>query len=129
MERMVIRDRISSILGRSDDKYVKPADLKEIGSVGEAQTRWTIIKRAGDGYLTGEAYAAFGEIQKLMEEHGIFILKIGELERFHKDISQTNKAEWLRLVLEQKLFQYSQAVPIFHSVSHYLSAGLHGDET
>jgi hypothetical protein len=68
---------------------------------------WREAKLLGRGLLSGQAVTSFDHLNSDLRRIGIFVVERGELERFHPEISSSNKAAWLRAVLERKLYEKS----------------------
>lgn len=60
----------------------------------------SMIKKNGSAVFTGEAPAAFSEIEKVFRSAGLFIVPVGDIESFDKSINK-DKKEWVYAVLER----------------------------
>jgi ABC-type ATPase involved in cell division len=75
-----------------------------IGKISKAlsgRSGWKDFKAQGIGLLQGDALQAFEQLDYKLRAVGIFLVPVGELEGFHRTISASNKARWLRSVLEE----------------------------
>ena len=63
-------------------------------------SKWDSIKRSGASALpAGDASASFRKIDQLLRENGIFIVPVGELECFIKDVGG-HGPDWVNRVIE-----------------------------
>jgi len=93
-----------------DERASDEVSAKEMRRIGEAlkpRTGWREAKLVGKNMLSGQARSSFDTLNARLHELGVFIVEMGELERFHPDVQQGNKAEWLHIVLEKKLYAQS----------------------
>ncbi len=122
-ERAKVRTEMRAVLDGSADPHFAKSELDRIGELIKSESGWRQIKRKGAGAIdTGDPTAAFNSILAASKLVGLFILPVGELERFHSDVSG-NKQEWLRKVLEQELFRTSQeAHDLMREVREFVAA-------
>jgi hypothetical protein len=107
LPRAVARSEVEKILGSSDSPDVSSKELKRIGAALRPTSGWQQAKLVGRGLLSGDAVTAFDSLDADLSALGIFIVTVGELERFHPQIPSDNKAAWLRTVLEDELYTSS----------------------
>lgn len=92
---------VNSVLDKSSDKYVSNKDLSEIESAIKTASKWTPIKKGGVSALpAGDATASFKQIDTLLQQFGIYIVPVGELEGFIKEVGG-HGPEWVNNVLEK----------------------------
>ena len=64
-------------------------------------TKWDILKTSGEsGIPAGEAKVAYNSMNAKLKNRGIFIVPVGELERFITEVNLHGPA-WVNSVLEQ----------------------------
>lgn len=96
--------RADEILARASGPTLSSAEVKELRALLKSQTGWELAKSMGRAVLpAGQAVDAFDRISSSCREVGLFILPVGELERFHPEVGG-NKQAWLRQVFERELF-------------------------
>ncbi|QUQ67103.1 ATP-dependent nuclease [Kutzneria sp. CA-103260] len=104
VERVTARAKVVSIF---DGKATKELGSGEANSIKEAvspKSGWRDFKQSGASMLGGEALASFEHIDSELRKLGVFMVRCGELERFHPLVPAGNKAAWLRKVLEGELY-------------------------
>lgn len=105
--REVARREVLKALDGADDEFLSNDEMKLVVTAVRAESGWSQIKRKGVGAIdSGDPLAAFESILSAGKAVGLFLLAVGELERFHPDIGG-NKQTWLRTVLERELFATS----------------------
>jgi hypothetical protein len=107
-ERKQVREEFDKILKQSNEKHFSRKHLDELNALIRAESGWKQVKRKGQGAIdSGDPTASFTSILAACSQLGLFVLSIGELERFHPEVSG-NKQEWLRKVLEQEIYKSSK---------------------
>jgi hypothetical protein len=109
LRRATAKSEIEAVLDASDSPDVSAKELRRIGAVLKATSGWREAKLVGRGLLSGDAVTAFDSLDADLRALGIFVVVVGELERFHPQIPSDNKAAWLRRVLEDELYAGSVA--------------------
>lgn len=104
LRRDIARDDLARILSERTTDEVSPGELQRLRAVLKPRSGWGEAKLAGCNLLSGEARSSFDVLDASLRNIGIFIVRIGELERFHQEVAG-NKADWLRTVLEGRLYQ------------------------
>ena len=70
------------------DKYMSPAAVEQIKSILKNVSSFKLLKHGGKKILPqGECTALFNQIKKYLNEHKIFILECGEIERFVPEVN------------------------------------------
>ena len=74
-----------------------------MNDIKSSNLKWNSIKRAGvPSFPAGTATKAFNRINKLLKEHSIFVVPVGELESFVKEAgTKKHGSEWVTDLLEQ----------------------------
>ncbi len=93
-----IKDYIDGI---SND-IISVKDAKEIRKIIKVKSPWQIAKDDGKCSVpSGDPTSKFNELQEIFEKSGLFIVELGELERFVKSIGN-HGPKWVNEVLETK---------------------------
>jgi len=114
-QRKEARDGILRILDASEAALLRSDEIGQLKNLLRSESGWKQVKGKGEGAIdSGDPTAAFKVIILACRDLGLFIVEVGELERFHPEISG-NKQEWLRKVLEQELFKEASPARSFLS--------------
>lgn len=83
ISKQELRSRIDRLLdGFSADKLTS-SDLKKIAADLKLETKWSALKSGGMAMIpAGQAKTAFNEINKAFHAVNLFVVPVGELERF-----------------------------------------------
>ena len=91
---------INRIMDSSQTQDLSSKEIKEINYVISTTSKWASIKLGGINAIpAGDATSAFNQLNNMLQENGIYIVPVGELERFIKDIGG-HGPEWTNKVLE-----------------------------
>lgn len=91
---------IDQIINSSKAQDLSNRELKEIRNVIKTTSKWDSIKSAGVNAIPpGDATSAFKQLDLILQENGIYIVPVGELECFIKTIGG-HGPEWTNKVLE-----------------------------
>lgn len=91
---------IDQIINSSKAQDLSNRELKEIRNVIKTTSKWDSIKSAGVNAIPpGDATSAFKQLDLILQENGIYIVPVGELECFIKTIGG-HGPEWTNRVLE-----------------------------
>lgn len=100
INRSSAKASIDAIFDRSKSKTLTSSEIKEIRDVISTTSKWTPIKNGGVSALpAGDATQAFGNIDSELRQQGIYIVPVGELECFIKEIGG-HGPDWVNKVLE-----------------------------
>ena len=100
INRNIAKATINQILDGSTSLELSKRELKEIREIISTISKWDGIKKSGVSALpAGNASASFRRIDQLLKENGIFIVPVGELECFIKDIGG-HGPDWVNHVIE-----------------------------
>ena len=100
INRNIVKVTINKILDSSTNSDLSKPELKEIREIISTISKWDSIKRSGASALpAGDASASFRKIDQLLRENGIFIVPVGELECFIKDVGG-HGPDWVNRVIE-----------------------------
>jgi len=91
---------VDRILGTSTNQDLTKKEMKDINEALRIISKWTPLKESGVVAIPrGDATGAFGRMDKILREHGINIVPVGELECFIKDVGGHGPG-WTNKVLE-----------------------------
>lgn len=94
-------NKINKILKESNDDFLSKSEIKEIKNVVSSISNWHLIKKVGEAAIpSGDAMNAYNYINKILIDHGIFLVPVGELENFIKEVGG-HGPEWVSGVLEK----------------------------
>lgn len=101
INRYQAKIRIDQIINSSKDQDLSNRELKEIRNAIKSTSKWDSIKSAGVNAIPpGDATSAFKQLDLILQENGIYIVPVGELECFIKTIGG-HGPEWTNKVLEK----------------------------
>lgn len=106
--------------GRRENSFSGAAKKELMQQIRTRESPWKDAKKRGLGALRGEAYDAARELLDRLEEMGIVVLRVGELESLSPRVDASNKDEWYRKALEMKEFANEDSQ---EHVARILSAG------
>lgn len=105
---MDVKNSINRILDGSEAQDLSNQELKDIRAAISATSRWDNIKSSGIVAIPpGDATKAFGRINKILRANGIYLVPVGELECFIKEVGG-HGPEWVNKVLETYPNLYDQ---------------------
>lgn len=91
---------IDNILNSSKKDTLSNKEITDIRSTISTLSKWSIIKSTGiAGIPAGDATAAFNRINQILKNNNIFIVPVGELECFIKEIGG-HGPDWVNKVIE-----------------------------
>lgn len=100
INRSSAKASIDAIFDRSKSKTLTSSEIKEIRDLISTTSKWTPIKNGGVSALpAGDATRAFGNIDSKLRQQGIYIVPVGELECFIKEVGG-HGPDWVNKVLE-----------------------------
>lgn len=122
LKRASVKAEIIGILDKKTAEVLSAGEARKIQEAASQKSGWKDLKTAGKSLLSGGDATAFAKLCEYLEAFGVFILEQGELERIHPEITQSNKATWLREVIEGRLYETSIAAPMLQRVSDFLGS-------
>ena len=91
---------INRIIDGSQNQDLSQREIKDIRTVISTISKWETIKSAGISAIpAGDAASAFRRLNQTLQLNGIYIVPVGELECFIKDVGG-HGPEWVNKVLE-----------------------------
>lgn len=121
-KRVAAKALIDEIFSKGKSAEISSSEAAKISDAVSVKSGWKEAKLYGRGLLSGDQVGAFDNLNAGLRELGIFIVEKGELERFHPEVPQDNKAAWLREVLEAQKFENSDAVPYVAAMVEHILA-------
>lgn len=100
VDRNDVKTTINRILGASTAKELSTREIQDIRSAISKISKWDSLKSSGvQAIPAGDATTAFRRIECTLQKHGIYIVPVGELEGFVKEVGG-HGPEWVNRVLE-----------------------------
>lgn len=101
IERNDAKTSINRVLDSSDSQFLNPREIKDIRASICTISKWDPVKKSGIAALpAGDATNSFKELNQTLKMAGIYIVPVGELECFVKEIGG-HGPEWINAVLEK----------------------------
>lgn len=102
INRQEYKQCVLDILNQSSDGKLTPAEIKQLKDLLKTETKWSIVKHGGKNSIPPrDAYNAFEYLDKELKKLKIFIVPVGELKCFIKNVAGAHGPEWVNKVLEQ----------------------------
>lgn len=97
-----ILTKIDKITKQSpESKYYSEVEVHQIKEMLKGKSPWNALKRYGkEAIPSGPSVQAFKRINEVTKKHNLFIVPVGELECFVKDVN-THGPRWVNAVLER----------------------------
>lgn len=101
IERAEARTALLSIIDSKTEKVLSGAEITAIKSAVKVSSKWDNLKAVGISALpAGDATAAFNKLDRVLRGVGIYLVPVGELECFVKEIGG-HGPEWVNKVFEE----------------------------
>ena len=95
--KKMLNDKVDEVSG----EFISNADIKELIKLLKPVSKWDNIKKGGEAALpSGDAFSAYNRIRDYLSSLGVYIVSVGELEGFVKDVGG-HGPEWVNAVLEK----------------------------
>lgn len=99
--RTDFKNTVLDILDNSDTTTLSNKEIKDIIVSLKIESKWETLKKSGISALpSGDATQAFDELNEILKQAGIFIVPVGELECFVKQVGG-HGPDWTNKVLEK----------------------------
>ena len=99
--RSTAKVNIDRVLDAKKDQYLSGKEIESIQNEVKVISKWKAIKSGGVASLpAGDATNAFRRLDNTLKAAGIYIVPVGELECFIKEVGG-HGPEWSNAVLEQ----------------------------
>lgn len=118
--RMAFSSEVDQILEGSSADELSDKEVRKVRNALGRSSGWSDFKKTGGINLSGDALIALYRLTENLEARGVFLVDKGELERFHPEVGQNNKASWLRTVFEKELYRSSPASAMLARISTFL---------
>lgn len=100
IKRNDAKTNINRVLDSSTNKVLSKGEIKSIREAIATISKWDNIKKAGCASLpAGNATVSFKKMDGILRTVGIYMVSVGELERFVKEVGG-HGPEWANTVLE-----------------------------
>ena len=99
VDRITARSIINQVLDGANSKYLSSAEIEAVREAVSIISKWKELKSSGIYALKqGDSASSFRKIDKLLKEYGVYIVPVGELECFIKEVGG-HGPEWVNKVL------------------------------
>ncbi len=121
-DREYVQHRVNGTLAGSREKTLSAVEVRSIRDVVRSTSGWSLAKQNGRGAIpSGSPLQSFERILAAARTVGLFVLPIGELERFHPTIGG-NKQAWLREVFESGAYKdCAEAADFLRGVAAFIA--------
>lgn len=100
IDRKDFENTVLNILSSSENHVLSKQEIENISAELRVESKWEGLKKSGIAALpSGDARVAFDKLNNVLKEAGIFIVTVGELECFIKQVGR-HGPEWTNKVLE-----------------------------
>lgn len=100
IKRNTAKNHINRILESTDTPYLTATDIREISNELKTESKWSSLKKSGIYAMpAGQASKSFEQMKEILNNKGIFIVPVGELENFVKNVGG-HGPEWVNRVLD-----------------------------
>lgn len=101
LERAEVGDKINEVLKLRTDKSLSMDELERIREIVRKTSPWDTAKSVGEEIIpSGDPERNYIKLKNTLAEKGIFVVEVGEIERFVKSVGNTG-TKWLTKVLEK----------------------------
>ncbi len=101
LNREQLSVRINELLGKTENDTVSEDELKALRECIKVEGKWDSLKKDGiQGAPSGDGFIALSRIVENLKKLGIFIVPVGELERFVKAVGGHGPS-WVNDVIEK----------------------------
>ena len=101
INRSTAKTAIEQVLDGKADQNLSSEEIKQIQETVKTISKWDNIKKMGIPAIpAGDATAAFGRLNTVFKDAGIYLVPVGELECFIKEVGGHGPA-WVNSVLEK----------------------------
>lgn len=92
---------INRVLDVSENRELSNCEIKDIRSAISTISKWDALKSSGISAIpAGDAAVAFKKLEQILRKNGIYIVPVGELEGFVKEVGG-HGPDWVNKVLEK----------------------------
>ena len=99
--RQQTKEELLRVIEANTEKELSKDEIKRIREIVSTESKWNILKRAGKAAIpAGDATKAYDRMEQKLRKHHIYIVPVGELEGFVKEIGG-HGPDWANCVLEE----------------------------
>lgn len=99
LETSDVKKQINEILNSVDSEFFPHSKAKAINATVKKASPWSKVKEVGYRFLSGQAVQAYEDLFNICVSAGLFIVPVGELERFYT-LCTDHGTKWVNTVLE-----------------------------
>lgn len=119
VNRKSAKATINQVLNGSEATDLNKREIGEIEEAVSTISKWKAIKTSGISAIpAGNATASFRKIDQLLKDNGVFVVPVGELECFIKDVGG-HGPDWVNAVLEKYPNLEDE---VYKSITEFISA-------
>lgn len=101
INRNTAKAAILQVLDGSENTELSSKEIKRISDEIRTISKWDNIKKMGSAAIpSGDPTNSFKKMDQILRKHGIYIVPVGELECFIKEVGE-HGPKWVNKVLEQ----------------------------
>jgi hypothetical protein len=94
-------EKLLKKISENTSKNLTNDEIKDIEKSIKKESKWEKLKKYGtSGTIKGDAVIAFKTLNEILEDNGIFIVSVGEIENFITEVGG-HGPEWVDKVLEK----------------------------
>lgn len=101
-----LRNVTKDVLSRRDASAVTDTEAEAIASAVKFRSGWSGVKRSGTAAFEGDASAAVGRVLDYLRGLGIFLVPVGELERWFPEVNAGHGVSHVTAVLEGRKHEH-----------------------
>jgi hypothetical protein len=116
----VVREELSAVLDHADGPTLTRDAAKQIRAITRVDDAWRRAKQGGESIVAqGEPSSRLQTVMASLSELGIFVVPVGELERWMPEIAD-HGPQWVSAALEQRKHE-DVASPVAHFMAKVAS--------
>lgn len=101
IDRALAKNEIDRIINSTSNRELSNNEVKQIQDVVKTISKWDGIKHGGKQFIpAGDATNAYNRLEIEFRKHHIYIVPVGELENFVKEVGG-HGPDWVNRVLEE----------------------------
>ena len=100
LNRVLVTSEIQNVLDSSGSAELSSTEISQIKEIIKTISKWERIKHEGRAAIpAGDPTNAFNRLNKVFKEHNIYMVPVGELEGFVREVGG-HGPDWVNSVLE-----------------------------